>query len=735
MVDLPPKPGSRRPADWEALRALECLSPPSPSMSFHDEIELEVDFSEIPIILHGDLQPTCDDDDELTGSPQLPSFYNLIVPSVSIETWGTFGRHTKRTLSIDTERANMESPSPSTDGLSPTSLQFNLKDSDANRTSVMSRFTVSAYLAPEMQARKKFLSPSGSDWTVPATPTQSGSSPPVSPTIQRLRSQEGSTSSAPSSPMPKYSALKSLSSASSTIISAIASPPSPSPSAPSLEPQTDWAAAIAAIPARTARWIPPEVAVLGSPKKNPEVTANPKAQLTQTTHSPRKSPKSTTKTTSMAVTLPTAKCTTSTSPQRALNTSLRPTTSFCVKVRQLPEALSWLQYLDLEFWIDQEYRILHDKKHTRSTMRLMGYTAPNPSIPKNEVDLVTDALAEFKPAIRHSFTFYNHATIDCSPILKRVAILNDDPKECISRQGLISLRGNGVYSISGTETYDLSPSISPHGRLHCSKPIKDHHPKLKWRFEYLVTDSRDANNDIVPEQKNVTPLSFTCSPGLLHPSHGKKSKGMFDLFRQSLLPKIASEKIHPPKPPRDVIRPRPQVSQPRPMPSIPIVPTGKTNAGIVRHVMSNENPSIDLRSKHRRYHSSSAGLQLENGQEYRDRVIPKIPGVSMTHRPMRARAASIAALADVTNSGEQHPGSQNITKGNTYTTEVRRRSVTAPDFKAIRLGHIVSPSELDNLIVSSIAEDTVRNDGLTSLKPPAYHTRHRRIPPGRLSAS
>lgn len=723
-------PGIRRPADWEALHALECLLPPSPSVSFNDGLGSEFDFSNIPIVLDHGLQIDMGETVEAADDSELPSLLNLIVPSVSIETCGTFGRHSYHALTIDIQRANMATASPSMELLSPTSIQFSLKDSDVNRTSVMSRFTVSAYLAPEMQARKRYLSASGSDWTLPASPTNCGSSPPVSPTIQRLKSEEGTPSSRPSSPMLKYSALKSLSSASSTIISAIASPPSPSPSAPSLEPQMDWAAAISAIPTRTARWFPPELPVMHSPEKSPQIKSNSDIRDVQ---SCSRSPTLATKIPPTPATSPTRKC--AGSPQRTLDASLRPATSFCVKVKQLPEALSWLQYLDLEFWIDQEYRILPDKKHTRSTMRLMGYTAPDSSIPVNQVDLMTDALAEFKPAIRKTFAFHNHPTADYLPILKRAVILNDDPKDCVSRQALITLRTNGVYSISGTETYDLTPSTAGHFGLPVSK---DPHPKLKWRFEYLVTDHRDANNDIVPDLKSMTPLSFTCSPGLLHPLHGKKYRGMFDLFRQSLLPKITSERVHAPTPPKDAIKPYGQLSQARHVPSNPVVSTRKTSPGIVRNIMRDgiqSVPSIDSGSKHRRYHSSSAGVQLENGQEYRRGDGSGIPNVSMTRRPMRVRAASVAALGDVTNVGRQQPGSRNVPKGKYPAMDERRRSVTAPNFKPVR--YIVPPTELDNLVVSSIpeAEDTPSGLGITSLKPPAYHIRHRRIPPAQILAS
>ena len=521
-------------------------------------------------------------------------------------------------------------------------------------------------------------------------------------------------------------------------------PPSPSPSTHSFEPQIDWAAAIAAIPARTARWFPPELPAVDTPKKSPKMKGKPAPKETLL----RLSPKSPNANTLLQITTssPTRKGVES--PQRILHSGLRPTTSFCVKVKQLPEALSWLEYLDLEFWIDQEYRVLPDKKHTRSTMRLMGFTAPDSSIPLGELDLLTDSMAEFKPAIRHTFTFHNHATSDYLPVLRSVIVLNDDPKSCISRQAFISLRTNGVYSISGTETYDLVTTTPLRGRLAGPKlTTKDPHTKLKWRFEYLVTDHRDADDDIVPDQKSVTPLSFTCSPGLLHPSHGKKSRGMFEAFRQSLLPKITAEKVHAPKPPKDVNRPYGRPSQAYPVPSIPVFPTGITNTRIARNATANENksvPSIDSKSKHRRYHSSSAGCQLENGQEYRHGDGPKIPDVSMVHRPMRVRAASIAALADVTNSGQQQyppTGSRGLLKGKRkhFIVEERRRSMTAPDLKAIR--HIIPPSELDDLIIPPTIPESIPIDkgdsmtGFTSLKPPTSHIRHRRVSPTRFPAS
>lgn len=733
--------GIRQPADWEALHALECLAPPSPAISFDGTIGGEFDFCDIPIVLHEELE-NCELDVGVDYSENEPtSTLNLMVPSVSIDTCGTFGRQSRNLLETDTRLANTAtlSPSFSIDGLSPTSAQFSSTDGETNRASVLSRFTVSAYLSPDMQARKKYLSPSSSDWTFPASPTRSLHSPPVSPAVQHF-AEETMNSSAPSSPIPKYAALRTLSSASSTIISAIAGPPSPSPSIQMVEP-IDWAAAIAAIPTRAARWFPSELPVIDSPKKNSKAKSSHPPKEQSATQTPPKSPKCT----PHAIVAPTRKP--ADPPRRTLNAALKPATSFSVKVKHLPDALAWLKYLDLEFWLDQEYRTLPDKKHTRSTMRLMGYTAPDSSTHAGKIDLMTDALAEFKPAIRHSFTFHCHTTVESLPVLKRILILSDDPKDCISRQGLLSLRSNGVYSISGTETYDLTPP-NPHGRPLYSKPIKDHHhPKLKWRFEYLVTDQRDANHDIVPEQKSVTPLSFTCSPGLLHPSsHGKGPKGMFDLFRKSLLPKIAAEKMQAPKPPKDIIRPSAQlVSQAHPTHTLTTrpIPTETTSKGIVRNIPINAKqcvPSIDRLSIHRRYHSSSTGVLLQGvretqEQKYHKSDVSNPSGVALAHRPVRARAASIAALADVTNINKQHPAQRSaMSKGNPFSMNQRRRSVTAPDFKAV-IRHIVPPAELDNLVSSSIPETNAPDTGITSLTPPNYHAKHRRLATNPISSS
>ncbi|CAL1694091.1 unnamed protein product [Somion occarium] len=727
-------PGLRRPADWDALHALESLSPPSPSTSLSEEDSTSLcSIGEITILLHDGVKAGLGLNlRDVTTGPLSES--NLMLPSVSMETCGTFGpRHMlssggmRHSLSLTFADCVDNATSMSTCFTQPS-----VEETDTHRISVLSQFTVSAYLAPEMQRRNTSLNPSGSDWTLPASPTYSLSAPGTQ-AIKRLKSKEGLSRSAPTTPRSKFAALRSLSSVSSSIISAITnSPPRP------MEP-IDWATTLASIPARKARWFPPEIpesfppfgdacsgkriiAPNDSPDllRYPEVITGPVNGSSKQDYIPSRYPPS-----NGSSVL--ARC--SGSPQGSSSPSLRSVASFVGQVSRLPQALSWLQDVDLEFWIDQEYRILPDRNYTRSTMTLMGYTASEHTMFIGEPDPLLHAIAEFKPAIRQSFTFHYHSALDSLPLLKRIVTLGDDPKDCISRQAFLSLKTNGVYFVSGTEVYDLTPSVSQRRSRLQQKPTKEQ-PKLAWRFEYLVNDFRDANNEIVPEQKSVTPLSFTCSPGLLHTSHGKKNNRMFDLLRKSLLPKITSEKLQAPKPPRYVLGLARTGSQDRPTTSSP---AAKPSQGIFRNAVLPGHGKMQSQvrehaSKHKRYHSTSAGIVIQGRQEYRAPQAPLGMGIPTARkRPMRKRAVSIAGLADVTATDRQPISHVDEHVNVTSTIKDRRRSVTAPVFKVVR--HIVPPAELDGLV--SVPQVDTRVDprtGFTSLKPPTYHARQRRVP-------
>lgn len=210
-----------------------------------------------------------------------------------------------------------------------------------------------------------------------------------------------------------------------------------------------------------------------------------------------------------------------------------------IKHLALPEDLSWLKHVIIELWIDQE-----GFRAVRPCMQLIGYSPRTRSLhpyesPENVGSDVTAGVAEFMPTKRETFAFH-YATLDSPPTLRMVSIIGDESRDYISRQATLSVKVNGVYTVLGTETFIASILNSDaHGsRLQ--------NVRLRWKFDYLVSDRKvDGTGKTLPGEKTLTPLTFSCSPYLLHPLQGKKA-GLMHIMKKNLVPKLGSQKLEPP---------------------------------------------------------------------------------------------------------------------------------------------------------------------------------------------
>lgn len=206
----------------------------------------------------------------------------------------------------------------------------------------------------------------------------------------------------------------------------------------------------------------------------------------------------------------------------------------------LPLSLSWLKSTVLELMIDQEgFRMIHP------TFRLAGYSCP-PALESETTPLdsrLVSATADFMPAERKSFTFH-HSSLDTPPVLRRLLVNGDGFHDYLSRQAYLVLRANGPYSVQGTEPVQSS-------RLFTNAEL----PLLTWRFDYLVGDRRTEAGRIIPGEKTLTPLSFSCSPGLLQPAQARKIR-VVHVVKKSVTPKLTAIKMVPPVPPRRHLIPR-----------------------------------------------------------------------------------------------------------------------------------------------------------------------------------
>ncbi|KAG2117992.1 uncharacterized protein F5147DRAFT_669403 [Suillus discolor] len=175
--------------------------------------------------------------------------------------------------------------------------------------------------------------------------------------------------------------------------------------------------------------------------------------------------------------------------------------SYVSKHPYLPRDLAWLGGTEVELWIDQEgFRAI------RPMMRLMGYSPRSRSLlPYGERGVSADVsggFAEFMPVKRESFAFH-YAILDGLPMLRRVTVGGDESRDYLSRQAALNIKTNGVYTVLGSESMVLGSS--------------QEHVKLQWKFDYLVEDRyTDGSRRVLPGEKVITPLTFSCSPFLLH---------------------------------------------------------------------------------------------------------------------------------------------------------------------------------------------------------------------------
>ncbi|OCH96424.1 hypothetical protein OBBRIDRAFT_692909, partial [Obba rivulosa] len=199
----------------------------------------------------------------------------------------------------------------------------------------------------------------------------------------------------------------------------------------------------------------------------------------------------------------------------------------------LPDVLSWLQDVVIELWIDQEgFRAIRPQFVITNLSQSAQESWSDP------IRILTSSTVEFRPRKRESSVFH-YGVLDTPPGLRRLTMAGDESKDYISRQASLSVKSNGVYVVCGSEQ-PASGLPGQHGS-HLFHPHEQR--KLTWRFEYLVDDRRaEATGKPIPGEKTFMALTFSCSPGLLHPDHGKKIR-LIQVFKKSMSPKILSEKM------------------------------------------------------------------------------------------------------------------------------------------------------------------------------------------------
>jgi len=200
----------------------------------------------------------------------------------------------------------------------------------------------------------------------------------------------------------------------------------------------------------------------------------------------------------------------------------------------LPKSLAWLaeNVNQIQFYIDQE-----GFRAVQPSFKLVGHS---PESHRFDPDRTTDVV-DFMPIRRYIF-FFHYAALDSPPIIRRLTINGEESRDYMSRQASLSLKTNGVYTVRGSETSALAVTNSTAETL-----------KLKWKFDYLVDDRRnELTGKVIPGEKTLTPLTFSCSPSLLHPVQGKKIN-LVHILKKSVVGKLAAEKVEPPGMPTSLV--------------------------------------------------------------------------------------------------------------------------------------------------------------------------------------
>ncbi|KAJ7786463.1 hypothetical protein B0H16DRAFT_1490561 [Mycena metata] len=196
----------------------------------------------------------------------------------------------------------------------------------------------------------------------------------------------------------------------------------------------------------------------------------------------------------------------------------------------LPGNLSWLKDTVVELLVDQE-----GFRGSLLRFKLAGF--PKQARGWDSAD--GGGLALFRPVKRETFRFH-WAPFDADlPVIRRLTVNGDESRDFLSRQASLSLKTNGVYTVQGSESSHLPASCVESGDLGSAK--------LRWRYEYLVEDRFHESGRKVDGEKNLTPISFLCSPYLLHPSQARKLTLMsLHFFKKSAATKLVAEKLEPP---------------------------------------------------------------------------------------------------------------------------------------------------------------------------------------------
>ncbi|OSD06117.1 hypothetical protein PYCCODRAFT_1079475 [Trametes coccinea BRFM310] len=573
---MEPDEFTARPQSWNALRALECLTPPSPSPSGSlGALATLASLGDIPIFLHTSDDAPPHELNRVCTSPERPRSTYLMPSgsSTTVHSTNTFGmpHDYKPDLQYDRQSVLTRDDASDRTARPSTARVRNPPDSAylstvrpsrsagyfSNRfasISDLSHFTVSAYMDPWQSSDNLAASPSSSVYSSVNT------GPAVSPSGSIIVTQADDASSAPPSPSafcevspcPSNDSLaggfaqrlapsisRSWSNISSALFARRSVSPTPSITTIASEDQSHNSHNM-----RTFRFPRKVSGKPRSPSAHSDLGRQamrcPSPLGSQPSTSIPASPVSPDLDAQPRPLLAPGIAHASAGPSYGTNSRRRPLECPTAAVENLPEVLTWMRDIHIELWIDQEgFRAIRPK------FRLTGYNPPSPPSPSDHApnvfpsiaDTLTHGIAIFQP-VRRQGAVYHHGTFDSAPVLRRLTLAGDEEKDYISRHASLTIKANGVYAVTGTEWFE--------GHIHPGGgQARDGGGSLllKWRFEYAVDDRVEGTKKrpVVSGDRAFIPLSFSCSPGLLHPTHGKPIRLMHVLMK-NITPKLSAKR-------------------------------------------------------------------------------------------------------------------------------------------------------------------------------------------------
>lgn len=690
---------ARKPRNWEALKALESVTPPSPSPSLGSDVRANFcSIGEIPIILDIGIQSSVSTTTSVSSTltalqPRLPASSS----SATLETVGTFGprRPVSGTSSLaslaysyrdnlSVSYASLRDAAPASPPAQSLSPQQDPGYYDRRRSDV-SAFTLSTYVSPSRRLEVtdspvKFYQSSAVGSATVQSPPSSSLLPPsdtfkTTSSLSTLLFAPGFSPMSPASTSDISSgAQRRFATAQSTIPSGVHNKAEYSiytpPGSPSVRSRTPTQRSIKSNPSSPTQLLPSRgYKSHARTTSTSTVTSNGSSRSAQSDASWR----SLSSGRWLSLSKPQSQ-TPSSGPHAASN---------------LPGALSWLEDVTIELWIDQE-----GFRFVRPAFRLATYSGPSSSDTiTHPMRTLTHGRAEFLPIKTQSCVFH-HAPLDPLPVLRKMVMAGDDTRDYISRQASLAIKSNGVYSVSGTETFDPGPS-SPHGPDSLSPPQTGHHPtKLTWRFEYAVDDIRPGSPPRGRQaERRLTPLSFSCSPGLLHPSHGKKIR-LMQVVKKGLTPKLTSAKVEDARlPPRTGV----------PVDVSPEKPLARGTQQRDTYL-----PEMSYAS-HRRAHSTLADVPTTSA-EYHDRATSE----SEIHAwGIEKNRATSVVLPVLHRSNNASPVDLSVPP-----------SATSSDAGHPLLRHILPPTTINHLLDENRAPPSCAPGSTRSLPPPPWRHVH-----------